>query len=124
MADVIEQLVQAKRIAVVGASDDPSRASYGVMRYLISAGKEIIPVNPKYEQVLGRKCYARLEDVPGQIDLVDVFRRPEYCADVVRSAIAMGAKGVWLQSGIVSAEARQLAEAAALDYVENHCLMV
>src|SRR4051812_30967214 len=98
----VHRLVAARRIAVVGLSDDPSRASYGVARYLTSAGKEILPVNPNYEQVMGLRCFARLEDVPGPIDLVDVFRRPEFCPEVVRSAIAVGAKGVWLQSGITS----------------------
>ena len=100
-------MLAGRRIAVVGLSDDPSRASYGVAAYLRSAGKEILPVNPNYATVMGLKCYARLEDVPGEIDVVDVFRRPEHCPDVVRSAVAVGAKGVWLQSGVVSEESRR-----------------
>jgi uncharacterized protein len=121
---MIRRMLRAERIAVVGLSDDPSRPSYGVARYLQDVGKQIIPVNPNHATVMGLKCYARLEDVPGPIDLVDVFRRPEYCADVARSAVAVGAKGVWLQSGIRSNESRQLARAADIDYVEDRCLMV
>ena len=120
----IERMLNAKRIAVVGLSDDPSRPSFGVASYLLSAGKEVIPVNPRHQRVLGLKCYPSLAQVPGPIDLVDVFRRPEFCPDVVREAIAAGAKGVWLQSGIVSDEARELAARAKLDYVEDRCLMV
>jgi predicted CoA-binding protein len=121
---IIQRLLRAQRIAVVGLSDDPSRPSYGVAAYLIDAGRDVIPVNPNHATVLGRECYARLEDVPGPIDLVDVFRRPEYCAEVARSAVAVGAKGVWLQSGIRSVEARRIAEQAGVDYVEDRCLMV
>ncbi|HEY7090354.1 MAG TPA: CoA-binding protein [Tepidisphaeraceae bacterium] len=122
--EIIHRLVRAQRIAVVGLSDDPSRPSYGVAEYLQSVGKEIVPVNPNHEHVLGEKCYPRLEDVPGSIDLVDVFRRPQFCADVARSAIRAGAKGLWLQSGITSAEARQLAREAGIEYVEDRCLLV
>ena len=121
---IIERLLRAQRIAVVGLSDDPSRPSHGVARYLMDVGKQIIPVNPNHAEVLGLKCYARLEDVPGAIDLVDVFRRSQYCAGVVRSAVEAGARGVWLQSGIRNPEARQLALAAGIDYVEDRCLMV
>jgi predicted CoA-binding protein len=120
----IEEMLNAKRIAVVGLSDDPSRASYGVAAYLRSVGKEILPVNPNHETVMGLPCYRTLSDVPGPIDLVDVFRRPEYCAEVVREAVAVGAKGVWLQSGITSRDARKIAEAAGMDYVEDRCLKV
>ena len=117
----MERMLNARRIAVVGLSDDPSRPSFGVASYLLAAGKEVISVNPNHERVLGLKCYPSLTLAPGPIDLVDVFRRPEFCADVVREAITVGAKGVWLQSGD---EARELAGRAKLDYVENRCLMV
>jgi len=122
--DAIQRMLNASRIAVVGLSDDPSRPSYGVARYLQSVGKEIIPVNPRYDQVLGTTCYAALEDIPDKIDLVNVFRRPGYCAEVVRSAVALNAGGVWLQSGITNEEARQIAEAAGLDFVQDRCIMV
>lgn len=121
---VIQRLLACQRVAVVGLSDDPSRPSFGIARYLLSVGKEVIPVNPNHTHVLGRKRYASLEDVSGPVELVNVFRRPEYCADVVRSAIAVGARGIWLQSGIISHEARQLASAAKIDFVQNRCIMV
>ena len=123
-ADAVRRMLAARRIAVVGLSDDPSRPSHDVASYLISVGKEIIPVNPNHEKVLGLKCYPSLEAVPGPIEVVDVFRRPEYCADVVRSAVSVGAKGVWLQSGIISPEARQIAREAGIDFVQNRCLKV
>lgn len=121
---VIRMLIQSHRIAVVGLSDHPGRASFGVASYLLAEGKEIIPVNPSHSTILGLKCYPSLEDVPGQIELVNVFRRPEYCPDVARSAIKIGAKGLWLQSGITSTEARQMAIEAKMPYVEDRCLMV
>jgi predicted CoA-binding protein len=123
-ASVIRRMLAGQRIAVVGLSDDPSRPSHDVANYLISAGKEVFPVNPNHRTVLGRKCYASLEDVPGRIDVVDVFRRPERCPDVVRAALAVGAKGVWLQSGIFSEEARRIAAEAGIDFVQDRCLKV
>src|SRR5215218_10476644 len=97
-AAVIRRMLAGKRIAVVGLSDDPSRPSYDVASYLRSVGKEILPVNPTHKTVMGLTCYPALSAVPGPIDVVDVFRRPEFCADVVREAVEVGAKGVWLQS--------------------------
>src|ERR1700678_482331 len=120
----LRRMLAGKRIAVVGLSDDPSRPSYGVAQYLRSAGKEIIPVNPTHPTVMGVKSYATLEEMPGPIDVVDVFRRPEFCPDVVRSAVKIGAKGVWLQSGIVSAEAEAIARDAGIDFVQDRCLKV
>jgi predicted CoA-binding protein len=123
-ASVIKRLLQSRRIAVVGLSDDPSRPSFGVANYLHSHGYEIIPVNPHCFSVLGVRSAASLADVTGAIDLVNVFRRPELCAAVVREAVAAGAKGIWLQSGIRSPEARAIAKEAGVDYIEDHCLMV
>jgi predicted CoA-binding protein len=122
--ETVRRLLAGKRVAVVGLSDDPSRASHGVASYLASVGKEVIPVNPNHTRVMGLKCYPSLEAVPGPIDVVDVFRRPEHCADVVRSAVAVGAKGVWLQSGIVSAEAERIAREAGIDFVQDRCMKV
>jgi predicted CoA-binding protein len=122
--DALRRMLGAKRIAVVGLSDDPGRASYRVADYLQSAGKEIIPVNPNCQIVLGVKCYATLEEIPLPIDVVNVFRRPEFCPDIVRSAIRIGAGGVWLQSGIVSPQSEALAREAGIDFVQNRCLMV
>ena len=120
----VDRMLKAKRVAVVGLSDDPSRPSHGIAGYLASHGYEVIPVNPNHDEVLGQKCYSRLSDVPGEIDLVNVFRRPQFCADVTREAIDKGAKGVWLQAGIRNEEARQLAEAAKVDFVQDRCIMV
>ena len=122
--DAVRRMLAAKRIAVVGLSDDPSRPSYGVARYLQSVGKQIIPVNPNCDQVLGEKCYPTLEAIPDPVDVVDVFRRPQFCADVARSAVAIGAKGVWLQSGIVSEEAEQVAREVGIDFVQDRCMKV
>ena len=121
---VIRRLLQAQRIAVVGLSDDPSKPSYYVSKYMQEAGKEIIPVNPSHETVFGITCYPSLDAVPDAVDLVNVFRRPNACPEVVRAAIRKGVKGVWLQSGITSDEACKLARDAGLDYVENRCIMV
>jgi predicted CoA-binding protein len=123
-AAVIRRMLAGQRIAVVGLSDDPDRPSHDVARYLQSVGKEVIPVNPNHRRVLGLKCYPSLEAVPGPIDVVDVFRRPEFCADVVRSALAAGARGVWLQTGIVNAEAERIAAGAGIDFVQDRCIKV
>jgi predicted CoA-binding protein len=123
-ADAVRRMLAAKRIAVVGLSDDPGRPSYDVASYLKSVGKEILPVNPNHKTVMGLTCYSSLAAIPGPIEVVDVFRRPEFCADVVRDAVEAGAKGVWLQSGISSDEARAIARRAGVDYVEDRCLKV
>ena len=123
-AEAVRRMVNAKRIAVVGLSDDPSRPSYDVASYLRSVGKEILPVNPNHKTVMGLTCYPSLGAVPGPIDVVDVFRRPEFCADVARDAVTVGAKGVWLQSGIKSDAAREIARRAGIDFVQDRCLKV
>lgn len=123
-ADPVRRMLDARRIAVVGLSDDPSRPSYDVANYLRSVGKEIIPVNPTHKTAMGLTCYPSLAAVPGPIDVVNVFRRPEFCADVARDAVEVGAKGIWLQSGIKSDEAREIARRAGMDFVQNRCLKV
>jgi predicted CoA-binding protein len=120
----IGRMLAGRRIAVVGISEDPSQPSHYVSFYMQRAGYTIFPVNPKYQTVVGETCYATLGDVPGPIDVVNVFRRPLACAQVVRDAIAIGAKGVWLQSGIANDEAKQLAAAAGIDFVQDRCIMV
>lgn len=121
---LIGRMLSAGRIVIVGLSDDPSRPSHEIAQYLLSAGKRIVGVNPGHTTILGQPCYASLEDVPGAIETVDVFRRAEHCPDVVREAIAAGAKSVWLQSGIVSPEAERLARQAGIDFVQDRCIMV
>jgi hypothetical protein len=118
-------LSEARTIAVVGASPKEWRPSHYVMRYLMEQGYRCIPVRPRdCEEVLGIRCVASLAEVDEPIDLVDVFRRSERCPEVARDAVAAGAKALWLQSGIVSPEARETAEQAGLDYVEDECTMV
>ncbi|HEY6018132.1 MAG TPA: CoA-binding protein [Gaiellaceae bacterium] len=122
--DAAEILRDARTIAVVGASADPWRPSHGVMQYLLGAGYRCIPVNPGCDEVLGVPAVASLAEIEEPIDLVDVFRRPEFCAAHAREAVETGAWALWLQLGIVSAEARRIAEAAGLDYVEDACTKV
>lgn len=123
-AETIARLIQAKRIAVVGLSDDPMRTANRIAHFLRSAGRKVIPVNPNYSTVMSVKCYPTVASIPERVDLVDVFRRAQFCPAVVEDAIQAKAGGVWLQSGIVNADAQRLAEEAGLDYVEDHCLMV
>ncbi|HEV7299106.1 MAG TPA: CoA-binding protein [Tepidisphaeraceae bacterium] len=120
----IRRMLAADRIAIVGLSDKPNRPSHMIGQYLKRMGKTVIPVNPQFETAIGLKCYATLADVPGPIDLVNVFRRSELCAEVARDAVAVGAKGVWLQSGIVNDDAREAAQRAGIDYVEDRCIMI
>jgi predicted CoA-binding protein len=120
----IRRMLRAQRIAIVGLSDDPSRASHAIGQYLIGVGKTVIPVNPTCRTVMGLACYPSLADVPGPVDLVNVFRRPEFCADVARDAVTVGAKGLWLQAGIYNEEAKAIARNAGIDYVEGRCIMV
>lgn len=123
-ADPIRDLLtRSKIIAVVGLSSKPHRPSHGVARYLESAGYRIIPVNPNEKEVLGKKSYPRLEDVPLQVDIVNVFRRSEYVPPVVDSAIAIGAKAIWMQEGVAHPEAAARARAAGLEVVMDRCLL-
>ncbi len=116
--DVVqEQLVNSKTIAVVGLSDNPDRASYGVSKYMQSQGYRIIPVNPMIEEALGEKSYPDLKSVPEPIDMVDIFRRSELVPPVVDEAIEVGAKYIWMQDGVVHEEAAAKAEAAGIPVV-------
>jgi uncharacterized protein len=120
-----EEILRAARtIAVVGASPDPARTSHRVMRYLQHVGYRCIPVNPNADEVLGERCYPSLTDLPEPVDLVDVFRRAEYCAGVAREAAAIRAPALWLQLGLRSAAARDVAEEAGMEYVEDACTAV
>ena len=120
-----EILRETRTIALVGASPRAERPSHGVMRYLLAAGYRVIPVRPRdCDEILGVPCVASLAEIEESIDLVDVFRRPEYTPDVARDAVAVGAKALWLQLGVASEEARRIAEDAGLDYVENACTAI
>src|SRR4051812_38851056 len=109
--DVVRRLLRHETWAVVGLSDDPFRPSYGVAQFLQAHGRRIIPVNPNCIQVLGEKSFPTLADVPEDIDVVDVFRRSEAAGQFVDDAIAVGAKGVWLQLGVVDRAAYDRAAA-------------
>jgi predicted CoA-binding protein len=118
-------LAEARTIAVVGASPKPHRPSHGVMRYLLAQGYDVIPVRPVgCDEVLGVPCARSVAEIDRHVDLVDVFRRPDACPDAARDAVAAGAGAVWLQLGILSEEARRIAEDAGLDYVENECTKI
>ena len=124
-SDVVAQILRgAKTIAVVGLSSNPMRPSYGVAEYLKTAGYRIIPVNPNETEVLGEKAYARLEDIPEPVEIVDVFRRAEEVPAVAASAIRIGAKVLWMQLGIENPGAAEKARSAGLVVVENACLLV
>jgi uncharacterized protein len=123
--DETERLLRTyDTIAVVGASRDPGKEAHAIPRQMRRHGWRIIPVNPYADQLFGEKAYPTLADVPEPLGLVNVFRPSADAAEVVRQAIAAGATAVWLQLGIVSAEARALADAAGVAYVENCCLAV
>lgn len=119
-----EILNTVKTIAVVGLSSDPMKPSYEVSAYMQSQGYRIIPVNPRETEVLGEKAYPDLESIPDSVDLVNVFRRPAQTPEVVKAAVAIGAKAVWLQLGIANPEARAIAAAAGLPYVEDRCVLI
>lgn len=121
---ILDILKKYKTIAVVGLSSNSMRPSYGVAKYIQSVGYRIIPVNPNEQEALGEKSYARLEDVPEKIEIVDVFRRAEDVPPVVESAIRVGAKVVWMQLGIENAKAAERARAAGLIVVEDACVLV
>lgn len=122
---VIDRMLSyARRIAVVGLSPSPHRESHGVAAALLAVGYDVVPVNPNCDEVLGRRAYPTLADVPGDIDLVDVFRREEHLPGIAQEAVDVGARGMFVQLGLRSDEARAIAEAAGLDYVEDACLRI
>jgi predicted CoA-binding protein len=119
--DIREILAASKTVAVIGLSDNPGRPSYHVAAYLQAHGYRIIPVNPFVEEVLGERSYAGLRDVPVPVDLVDIFRRSDAVPTLVDDAIAVNAKAVWMQEGIVHTEAAARARAAGLKVVMDRC---
>jgi uncharacterized protein len=123
MNQISEILHTARTIAVVGLSGKRYRPSYGVAEYMKSAGYRIIPVNPQETQVLGETCYADLDSVPDQIDIVDIFRRSEFVPEIVEAAIRKGARVIWMQEGVVHEEAARRAEAAGLIVIMDRCIL-
>lgn len=124
MRTPVEILAATRTIALVGASPKPERPSNSVMRYLLEQGYRVIPVRPHRTEILGIQCVDSVRDIEEPVDLVDVFRRAELCPEVAEQAVAAGAKALWLQLGIVSPEARAIAERAGMDYVENACTAI
>ena len=122
MADPRDILERSRTIAVVGASNEQGKPAHDIPKQLQDAGFTIIPVNPTADEVLGERSYAALEDVPVPVDAVDVFRPAEEAPEIARAAVAIGAQALWLQLRITSDEARDIAEGAGLDYVENMCM--
>jgi uncharacterized protein len=120
---VTEILRTSKTIAVVGLSSRRFRPSFGVAQYMQSAGYRITPVNPNETEVLGEKSYARLEDVPVPVDIVDIFRRSEFVPQIVESAIRIGAKAVWMQEGVMHSEAAERARSAGLFVIQDLCIL-
>src|SRR5579872_4979935 len=116
-ADVEKILQTTRTVAIVGLSSNQHRPSFGVAQYLQGAGFRIIPVNPNETEVLGEKAYPHLEEIPGKIDLVDIFRRSEFVTPIVDSAIRIGASAVWMQLGIVNEEAARRARETGLTVV-------
>jgi hypothetical protein len=123
--DTIHSLLdKTESIAVVGLSNDPNKASHRVAEFMQHHGYKIIPVNPNETNILGEKCYPNLESIPFAIDMVNIFRPAKDCPDIVKSAISIGAKSVWLQLGIMSEEAKELVEQAGIDFVMDRCLKI
>ncbi|HUC29136.1 MAG TPA: CoA-binding protein [Candidatus Acidoferrum sp.] len=120
---IADLLRRAKTIAVVGLSRNPMRPSHGVSAYMQSHGYHIIPVNPHIEECLGEKAYASLLDVPEKIDIVDVFRRPEFVEEVVDQAIQLKVPAVWMQEDVVHEKAAEKARKAGIFVVMDHCIL-
>jgi predicted CoA-binding protein len=117
-------MLKLKTWAIVGLSNNSERAAFGVAKVLIEKGHQIIPVHPKAETVHGQKGYAKLSDIPGKVDVVDIFVNSELAGEVVNDAIALGAKGVWLQLDVIDAGAISRANDAGLLAVMNHCPVI
>lgn len=120
---ITELLKNSKNIAVVGLSSSPMRPSYGVSAYLQSHGYKIIPVNPQINGALGEKAYPSLRDVPEKIDIVDIFRRPEFVPAVVDEAIALKPAAIWMQEGVAHEAAAEKARKAGIFVIQDRCLL-
>jgi len=127
MSDIVtlrRVLRECRTIAVVGLSSEWNRPSYFAAKYMQAHGYRIVPVNPKYTEILGEPCYADLHAIPFPVDLVDVFRKPQDCLSIAQGAVDIGARALWLQIGVINPEARQLAAAAGLTVVMDRCVKI
>ena len=123
MKPIAAILLDSHTIAVVGLSGKRYRPSYGVAEYMQKAGYRIIPVNPLESQILGEKCYPDLESIPGEVDIVDIFRRSEFVPEIVEAAIRKGAKVIWMQEGVIHEEAAEKARQAGIFVVMDRCIL-
>jgi uncharacterized protein len=123
-ADRIRILETYKRIAMVGLSSNPFRPSHFAAIYMLSHGYEVTPVNPRENEVLGRRAYASLRDVPGPVEIVDIFRENAAVPGIVEDAIAMAAKVIWMQLGVIHEEAAERARQAGLEVVMDRCVKI
>jgi predicted CoA-binding protein len=121
---ILATLRAARTVAIVGLSKDPLRPSSFIGYYLKRHGYTIVPVNPRESEVLGAESYPSLKDIPFPIDVVDVFRRPDAVPEIARDAVAIGAKALWLQFGVISPEGARIAESAGLAVVMDRCMKV
>lgn len=117
-------LGETRTIAVVGLSADWFRPSYFAAKYMQERGYRVIPVNPRYDEILGEKCYPDLRAIPEPVDLVDVFRKPADALAIAEDAVAIGARALWLQIGVINDAAREKAETAGLTVVMNRCVKI
>ncbi len=122
LANIRRLYEETSTIAVVGASPDPTKRAHVIPAYLQSQGFRILPVNPTHAEVLGERCYPTVLEVPDHVDVVDVFRPADEAPGIARAAVTIGARALWLQVGIVSDEAEQIARDAGLVFVEDHCI--
>ena len=121
--EIAELLKRARNIAVVGLSSSPLRPSHGVSAYMQTHGYHIIPVNPEISEALGEKAYASLADVPAKIDIVNIFRRPEYVDEIVDAAIALKVPAIWMQEDVVNQRAAEKAREAGIFVVMDRCIL-
>lgn len=121
--EMTDLLKQSKTIAVVGLSSNPMRPSLGVSRFLQRQGYRVIPVNPNETEVLGERAYASLKDIPGPIDIVNIFRRPACVPEVVDAALEKGTRCIWMQEGVVNHEAAKKAKTAGIPVVMDKCIL-
>jgi len=127
MSDIVtlrRVLRENRTIAVVGLSADWFRPSYFAAKYMQSHGYRIVPVNPKYAEILGEKSYPDLKSIPFPVDLVDVFRKPQDVVPIAEDAVAIGARALWLQIGVINDDAREIAEQAGLTVVMDRCVKI
>lgn len=122
--EVIRKTLKGRRVAIVGLSSNELRASNFVGRYLLHNGYEVVPVNPREDRILGQKCYGSLTEIQGKVDTVDVFRHPDAVPDIAREAVAIKARCLWLQYGVISQEGADIATAGGLDVVMDCCMKV